>query len=144
MDVLTLGHSGLCEESSMHNFMIIFLHESTLVQGLEVPVCQEQSCIRRRGLMSILTPTLCLQLIPQVPHKPTPEVERQLLSCLISNLELVHLQLMLQVVPHGYLLLRDVMVCIFKCQRAVLPVRLTRQAVLWMLAAGRAWVLNGG
>ena len=41
--------------------------------------------------MSMLTPTLCFQLIPQVPHITTPEVKRHLLGCLISNLKLQHL-----------------------------------------------------
>ena len=80
--------------------------------------------------MGILAPTLCLLLVPQVPHKAPPEVEGQLLSCLISNLQLVQLQLMLQVVPHRYLMLQGVMVHIFDCQSAMFPIR---QAVVMLM-----------
>ena len=57
--------------------------------------------------MHTVPSTLRLQLIPQVPHIPTPEIKRQLLSCLVINLDSVLIQLIPEIIPDGYLLLCD-------------------------------------
>ncbi len=73
--------------------------------------------------MHIVPTTLCLQLIPQVPHIPTPEVKRQLLSCFVINLDPVLIQLSPEVIPDGYLLLCDAATVIFNGESAWLLLR---------------------
>ena len=68
--------------------------------------------------MHIVPSAFCLQLIPQVPHIPTPEVERQLLSCLVINQDSVLIQLIPKIIPDGYLLLCDAATGMFNSEGA--------------------------
>ena len=82
------------------------------------PVSQEHCSIRCGCLMHIVPSTLCLQLIPQVPHVPTPEVKRQLLSHLVIDLDSVLIQLSPEIIPDGYLLLCDAATGMFNGESA--------------------------
>jgi hypothetical protein len=69
------------------------------------PICKQPCGVWTRSCVYIAAPTLCLQLIPQAPHKPAPEVEGQLSGCSCSAicLQLQVLHLTLKVVKHGRL-----------------------------------------
>lgn len=130
---------GIASNLTSRFFAPIHAHQKTATRYCyEVPVGKEHRSIRCGRLMSVITAALCFQFVPQVTHKASPEVKRQLLSGVIMPVELVHLQLMFQVIPHRHLVLCGVTADIFHRQCAMILTSLTWRAGRPMMAWGSA------